>query len=618
MERDRFRNERRAGIHRLGKEFDLFTLFVDNIPTARNQSWLETLFSNYGIVRDSFIPAKRSKRGSKFGFVRYDCSVSAAVAISRANGLEVEGNYLFVKKASFNLENKRRSDDVDSSKPIEDCRQKNMELRVDDGISYAQALKGGVKHGNMKNSGSILVQPMGNGWLYRSAIGKIHKLISSEDLENIFKMEQIRDVQIRAIGGRFVIVTFPNEESRNATIKERRVTNWLEDIKPWNGEQAKDERFVWLSCFGMPLNAWSMQTFKDIGGKWGHFLKVDDNTLSGKSYEKGKVLIATEHIHKVEGYMELVVDGLSYSIRVEEEESFRKIASSNSLIDQEIEVDKKDVVLDQKSDDVNRGSVDLVANNDVVDAHSKMGWPDIALDQNHAIPANHLKDYGEGSKPLEEDHIQDSMTSSNMAQNKSKVGIQDKLKNGDEEGNKSTKGTTSVIPETQEDGYINELGLEGDKYTASSGEKVMNEEDDLEFGNSLEDLNLNHNVSSDPIEDNHSPIQAAVKGIKGKKRRKNIDEVLGFSKVNNRNHKGGKNKNKCVVFRSAVAAAALNASVSSEGIINRNRILLDEARTIWTVNKIFEIGYDGPEDEVVSKITEMEALRNESSVSLEF
>ncbi|KAH7854701.1 hypothetical protein Vadar_016927 [Vaccinium darrowii] len=82
---------------------------MDNIPDSKNQSWLKILFSSYRIVKDSVIPAKRSNRGSKFGFVRFDCSVLAGVAISRANGLEVEGFYLFVKKASFDLENKRKT-----------------------------------------------------------------------------------------------------------------------------------------------------------------------------------------------------------------------------------------------------------------------------------------------------------------------------------------------------------------------------------------------------------------------------------------------------------------------------------------------------------------------------
>lgn len=64
-------------------------------------------------------------------------------------------------------------------------------------------------------------------------------------------------------------------------IKKRWVINWFQEIEPWDGEHAKDERFVWISCFGMPLQAWSKQTFKDIGNKWGEFIQVDDSTLKG-------------------------------------------------------------------------------------------------------------------------------------------------------------------------------------------------------------------------------------------------------------------------------------------------------------------------------------------------
>ncbi|KAH7849384.1 hypothetical protein Vadar_017039 [Vaccinium darrowii] len=42
----------------------------------------------------------------------------------------------------------------------------------------------------------------------------------------------------------------------------------------------------------------SSQTFKEIGGKWGLYIQLDENTLRGKSYEKGRVLIATEQVQK--------------------------------------------------------------------------------------------------------------------------------------------------------------------------------------------------------------------------------------------------------------------------------------------------------------------------------
>lgn len=62
-----------------------------------------------------------------------------------------------------------------------------------------------------------------------------------------------------------------------------------------------------------------------------------------------------------------------------------------------------------------------------------------------------------------------------------------------------------------------------------------------------------------------------------------------------------------MVLRSTVAAAALSASISSEGFVNRNRILLNQAQTIWEINKAFGIGYHGDEAEVISKIADMEA-----------
>lgn len=118
----------------------------------------------------------------------------------------------------------------------------------------------------------------------------------------------------------------------------------------------------------------------------------------------------------------------------------------------------------------------------------------------------------------------------------------------------------------------------------------------------------------DEIEDTQlHPVKAAINGIKGKKKRKTINDILGFSKVNSRYKKGGGSKKKCVVLRSAVAAEALSASISSDGIANRNRIILNKAQTIWELNKLVGIGYEGDEEEVISKIAEKIAEENDNA-----
>lgn len=66
-----------------------------------------------------------------------------------------------------------------------------------------------------------------------------------------------------------------------------------------------------------------------------------------------------------------------------------------------------------------------------------------------------------------------------------------------------------------------------------------------------------------------------------------------------------------VLLRSAIAAAALSASVSTEGISNRNKIILSEAQAIRQMNKIIGYNYDGDNEEVISKIAELKAQGKE-------
>ncbi|GAB2299275.1 hypothetical protein Dimus_033346 [Dionaea muscipula] len=61
------------------------------------------LFSKFGVVKDVYIPRKKNKGGKRFGFgfVRYDCSVAAEVAIQKTNGLWIQDKELKVKIADF-------------------------------------------------------------------------------------------------------------------------------------------------------------------------------------------------------------------------------------------------------------------------------------------------------------------------------------------------------------------------------------------------------------------------------------------------------------------------------------------------------------------------------------
>lgn len=75
---------------------------VDNLAEKVDNLALSRKFSDYGIVRDAFIPNKRGKNsGRRFGFVRFKCPVSAEVGIDKANDICLLDKTIVVKLAAF-------------------------------------------------------------------------------------------------------------------------------------------------------------------------------------------------------------------------------------------------------------------------------------------------------------------------------------------------------------------------------------------------------------------------------------------------------------------------------------------------------------------------------------
>lgn len=51
----------------------IFMVYVDNLPTGVGLPWFHNFFSNFGSVKDAYLPIRRSKcTGNRFGFVRYE------------------------------------------------------------------------------------------------------------------------------------------------------------------------------------------------------------------------------------------------------------------------------------------------------------------------------------------------------------------------------------------------------------------------------------------------------------------------------------------------------------------------------------------------------------------
>ncbi|KAK8614378.1 hypothetical protein V6N13_122738 [Hibiscus sabdariffa] len=84
------------------------TVFVSNLPPRLHWQGLWFAFARHGEVVDAFIPARKSKKGHRFGFVRFTTLKEAEKAIAQMNGCVLYGSRLAVRLAKFldNLEDR--------------------------------------------------------------------------------------------------------------------------------------------------------------------------------------------------------------------------------------------------------------------------------------------------------------------------------------------------------------------------------------------------------------------------------------------------------------------------------------------------------------------------------
>ena len=99
---------------------------------------------------------------------------------------------------------------------------------------------------------------------------------------------------------------------------------------------------------------------------------------------------------------------------------------------------------------------------------------------------------------------------------------------------------------------------------------------------------------------------------KSKRKLRSIEDILGLPKPARSKRRGRRAKQTCVVFCTAMAAAAL--SVSTEGITNRNKILLSESKAARAITQILRSDFMGNEEEVMSRIMVTDEEANLRSV----
>lgn len=93
---------------------------------------------------------------------------------------------------------------------------------------------------------------------------------------------------ISYLGGLWVLIEFKSSDVKKKFSQHVGVGSWFTTLHHANSKFISDERIVWVDIQGIPLHAWTPNTFRKIGLKWGEVMATNDPVVS--DFNKKKVV----------------------------------------------------------------------------------------------------------------------------------------------------------------------------------------------------------------------------------------------------------------------------------------------------------------------------------------
>lgn len=118
------------------------------------------------------------------------------------------------------------------------------------------------------------------------------------------------------------VVSFKSADhlKENQALLHDCLKDWCESVslRGQNG-YIEQERGVWLSCYGVPLNLWNNDSFMKLGRLWGVVLQIDDETSNQTSFRCGRIRIVTNFMGLINTVVLVKCRDRSYPVRICEE-----------------------------------------------------------------------------------------------------------------------------------------------------------------------------------------------------------------------------------------------------------------------------------------------------------
>ena len=275
-----------------------------------------------GCVIDVYISPHLSKLGKRFGFVRFVDIKNDQEILQQLNDTWFGYYKLFASVPRFPKQpHKPRV--VQAAKPIPNMQnmkptlntlKSTVEKRNDAGNSYASVVSGKANSHSqpIHETEEVVLELLSGDFVVDNRMlacyGKARDFPTLPNLRLLCMDEGFEEVELRYVGGLWVLFEFPNAASCTNFMNNESMDHWLSEKRVWDRNFVPKDRVVWLDIECLPIRAWSKSAFRKIVSKWGVVLHLDD--ALGEDVYKNRVCILTTHQNIISEALNIRVDGM--------------------------------------------------------------------------------------------------------------------------------------------------------------------------------------------------------------------------------------------------------------------------------------------------------------------
>lgn len=339
-------NGRRQQNHRSNwrDDAEITSFYFTNFPEEITKRELWSHFSQWGEVKEVFIPNRRNKEGRRYGFVRLRGVIEVRNVEKALDNSFIRGVKLHVNTPKYGrgemmkVHTKQKPTGVKTGKDGPPCTDEaSCRGVVGTSItkSYAEAV---MALGRKSNTLTKEVNQFGNNF---STCSTFSLAIPVEDkaryqnawvgrLKNIAIFERLEDEMAWNVGpsisakymGDDMAILFGLSDIKAAEIirqEKEQSSSLFYSLTKWSPQMRAETRLVWLRVWGIPLLAWKTDFMRRMVAAVGDFVDVDDDVEHMRRLDRARILVRTPRPPLIQHVAHVLIDGVRHRIDMVEE-----------------------------------------------------------------------------------------------------------------------------------------------------------------------------------------------------------------------------------------------------------------------------------------------------------